>query len=46
MAKENNFLSIGKKLLLVALPFILQKGADIAKEISDKNNNAESKKLK
>ena len=47
MAKENIFLNIGKKLLLVALPIIVQKGGEIVKEWADKKGNEEgNKKLK
>lgn len=49
MANENKLLRIGKKLLVVALPIILQKGSEIAKEWADKNGSGEikgNKKLK
>lgn len=36
MAKENKFLNIGKKLLLVALPIIIQKGGEIVQEWAEK----------
>lgn len=44
MAKENVFLNIGKKLLVVALPIILQKGGEKAKEWADKKGTEEDKK--
>lgn len=49
MANENKLLNIGKKLLLVALPIILQKGGEMAKEWADKKGGDEikgNKKLK
>lgn len=46
MANENKFLNIGKKLLLLALPIVIQKGGEIIKEWTEKKSNDQNKKIK
>lgn len=46
MANENKLVNIGKKLPILALPIILQKGSEIAKEWADKIGSEESKENK